>query len=206
MVSQRPAQRGKYLEDEVLGDLGLSVQDLSKALSYVYSVVDELDKTLLSKGEVRLAKLIELANLSAVIGNLFRGGVSRASEGRFVANAPHKYPDLVSTDPRFESIEIKVALEGNKPKGHLVKPGPHLTVRYILGTEEGKYLPGKDQRGDVVWIWEIRAGHLTTEHFNLSNTEGDSGKTAVVNKEGMAALKVVYLDLDRCPLSSLRTA
>ena len=39
------------------------------------------------------------------------------------------------------------------------------------------------------------------EHFNLSNTTGDSGKTAVVNKDGMEALKIVYLNLAIAPYS-----
>jgi hypothetical protein len=33
------------------------------------------------------------------------------------------------------------------------------------------------------------------------HTEGDSGKTAVINAEGMAALQLVYCDLDHCPLA-----
>ncbi len=45
----------------------------------------------------------------------------------------------------------------------------------------------------------MRAGYLTEDHFNISNTAGDSGKTAVVNASGMEALKVVYVDLDMVP-------
>ena len=54
-------------------------------------------------------------------------------------------------------------------------------------------------RGDVVWIWEVRFGHLSVKHFNVSNTAGDSGKTAVVNKAGMEQLEVVYVDPDLEP-------
>jgi hypothetical protein len=43
---------------------------------------------------------------------------------------------------------------------------------------------------------------LENHHFSVSNTEGDSGKTAVVNKEGMEALKVVYLDGERLPYTN----
>ena len=88
-----------------------------------------------------------------------------------------------------------------KPKGHLIKLGPHLTLRYVLGNENGKYQRGKDNRGKVPWIWEVRVGSLKDNHFNFSNTEGDSGKTAAINVEGMADLQLVYCDLDRCPLS-----
>ena len=48
-------------------------------------------------------------------------------------------------------------------------------------------------------IWELRTGYLRAVHFNVSNTEGDSGKTAVVNALGMERLKVVYVDLALYP-------
>ncbi len=98
-----------------------------------------------------------------------------------------------------KDIEIKVALETNKPKGHLVKPGPHVIVRYVLAQENG-FIPGKDNRGKIAWIWEVRVGNLKDSHFNCSNTDGDSGKTAVINASGMDSLNIVYCDLDHCPL------
>ena len=55
--------------------------------------------------------------------------------------------------------------------------------------------------GEIVWLWEVRFGYLETSHFNLSNTEGDSGKTAVVNAEGMNQLKVIYFDPRLCPFT-----
>jgi hypothetical protein len=56
----------------------------------------------------------------------------------------------------------------------------------------------------VPWIWEVRLGNLTNKHFNFSNTEGDSGKTAVINAAGMNALSVLYLDRERSPRASDR--
>ncbi len=95
---------------------------------------------------------------------------------------------------------MKVSLETNNPKGHLAKVGQFLTCRYVLGKEDGSYTIG--QRGDVVWLWEIRFGYLEAKHFNISNTAGDSGKTAVVNADGMRQLRPVFFDKDRCPYSS----
>ena len=77
---------------------------------------------------------------------------------------------------KLSDIEIKVALESNKPKGHLIKPGAHLTLRYVLVDDGGIYVRGKKTRGKVPWIWEVRVGTLTDAHFNFSNTEGDSGQ------------------------------
>lgn len=172
---------------------------IASAISFVHNILDGLDHTLVSNGESRLAEMVELANLSAIIGNLLRTGISKASNGRFVANGPHKYPDLLSTVDDVDDLEIKVALETNKPKGHLVKPGPHLTCRYVLAGSNGEYVQGKENRGDVPWIWELRAGILLDEHFNVSNTAGDSGKTAVINGEGFSQLKLVYCRMDHFP-------
>jgi hypothetical protein len=117
------------------------------------------------------------------------------------ANAPHRYPDLLGSAPGCPNVEIKVALENNKPKGHLIKPGAHITVHYVLGDPTGAFLRGKENRGTVPWIWQVRAGWLRANHFSVSNTDGDSGKTAVINAAGMDALQIVYADLDRCPLA-----
>jgi hypothetical protein len=47
----------------------------------------------------------------------------------------------------------------------------------------------------------VRFGHLENHHFNVSNTAGDSGKTAVVNGEGMKALRIVYEDRQLMPVT-----
>jgi hypothetical protein len=192
----------KYLRhDSALDACGLSAGIIGDAITYVYQILDSIDAKLLEAGGDRLAGLVELANLSAIVGNLYRGGIVKASKGRFAANAPHTYPDLLGRGRGCKDIEIKVALEGNKPKGHLIKPGPHLTLRYVLGDASGSHQRGKANRGKVPWIWEVRVGELSDTHFNFSNTEGDSGKTAVINADGMKSLRIVYCDLDRFPLS-----
>jgi hypothetical protein len=188
-----------FINRHFLGS-GLTVPILSSALEEIYKVLDLIDDELLDNDSDRLSRLVELANLSSIIGNLFAAGVVRASDGVFDRPATgHKYQDLRTTglSPTADDIEIKVALESNTPKGHLAKAGPYLTCRYVLGDANGEYRSAK--RGDVVWVWELRYGHLSPAHFNLSNTPGDSGKTAVVNRSGMELLKVVYFDAKRCP-------
>jgi hypothetical protein len=94
-----------------------------------------------------------------------------------------------------------MALETNKPKGHLAKEGHYLTCRYVLCQLDGSLQIGKENRGVIPYIWEVRCGYLLLEHFNLSSTAGDSGKTATVNAAGMEMLKIIYCDLERAPLS-----
>lgn len=190
-----------FRDSKELQSLGLTVETVQVAIDYVYEILDSIDEKLQAGGTERLSQLLELANLSAIVGNLFRAGIVRGSYGRFKANTPHTYPDLVAEHAECVDVEIKVALETNKPKGHLVKPGAHLTVRYVLASDSGELTRGKKNRGAVPWIWEVRAGHLTEEHFNFSNTEGDSGKTAVINAAGMEALQIVFCDLSICPVS-----
>ena len=62
----------------------------------------------------------------------------------------------------------------------------------VLGDKDGNYTLG--ERGDVVWIWEIRLGHLEESDFSVSNTAGDSGKTAVVKTESLRKMGVLYVD------------
>ena len=192
---------GKVICHHILEEFGLRTEIIRGAIQYTHEVLDRIDKTLMEAGGDRLGSLIELANLSAIVGNLFRRGVSNASNGAFKANSPHTFPDLLGVTSGTCDIEIKVALETNKPKGHLIKPGPHLTVRYVLADENGRYIRGKNVRGDIVWIWEVRVGLLEESHFSFSNTPGDSGKTAVINAEGMTSLVPVFIDLLKCPYS-----
>ena len=172
---------------------------IEAGIDYLYGTLDRLDATLTQVGSPRMSQLVELANLSSMLGNLLATGIVRNSGQVFDRAGPHKYQDLRATGKHADHrhIEVKVSLETNNPKAHLAKSGDYLTVRYVLGNENGGFDPA--QRGDVVWLWEVRFGYLDVQHFNISNTQGDSGKTAVVNALGMEALKLVYYDRRFCP-------
>ncbi len=197
----RRIKNNQFINHPILLNTGITKEVIRQSIEYTYSILDAIDDTLSRNNEPRLAELLELANLSAILGNLFRGGVAKFANNNFQANAPHKYPDLIALDSAYEDVEIKVALETNKPKGHLIKPGLHLTLRYVLGDANGNFTLGKERRGNVVWFWEVRFGYLLAEHFSVSNTRGDSGKTAVINADGMKALNLVFCDLEKVPYS-----
>ena len=191
----------QFQRDDALTGVGLSVSILQSCLSYTYELLGAIDSALITKGASRLAEIVELANLSSMLGNLLRAGIAQAPGSVHSANGPHKYPDLLhSTDPDL-NVEIKVALEDNNPKGHLAKPGYHLTCHYVLCREDGSFALGKENRGSVIRVWALRFGRLNESHFNLSNTAGDSGKTAVINARGISNLVPVYCDLQLCPYS-----
>jgi hypothetical protein len=135
-----------------------------------------------------------------MIGNIVGGAIARHSGGLYERSGPHKYQDLRSTADG-EHVEIKTALESNRPKGHLSKAGYYLTFRYVLGDHDGSYARGKDTRGEVVSIWEVRFGYLRTSDFDESNTPGDSGKTAVVKTEVLKAMERVYFAPEYFPMA-----
>ena len=163
---------------------GLTKSMISEGITFTYSVMDQIDASLFQYG-FKLANVVELANLSSIIGNLIRYGIVEASNGRFVNNGPHKYPDMLANSPEAEDIEIKIALEGNKPKGHLPKAGNYLTFRYVLGGSNGNFKKGRKNRDNVPWVWEVRFGLLDEEDFAVSNTSGDSGENCQYKQKWM---------------------
>lgn len=181
---------------------GLDEGWIPSAIEATYDTLDRIDEQLLNTGSQPIAKVVELANLSAIVGNLLRSALQAHSQGAYRSNAPHTFPDLVSASQGSQPLEIKIALEGNMPKGHLPKPGAHLICRYVLAGRDGTYARG--ERGDAVWIWEARIGELFEDDFNTSNTPGDSGKTAVIKAAALYRLTCVYYDARFCPLAKPR--
>jgi len=198
-MNRPSAQELTLFNPEALSSAGMTIEMIAGGLLYTYEMLDVIDKQLVTTGAFRIANMFELANVSSMVGNLLGSGIANHSNGVFQRSGPHKYPDLIAQQAGAESVEIKVALETNSPKGHLAKPGYYLTCRYVLCDDQGTYTRGKKSRGSVIWIWEVRFGRLTMEHFGVSNSEGDSGKTAVVNAAGMQQLSTIFCDLTRCP-------
>jgi transcriptional regulator with XRE-family HTH domain len=188
-------------EDSLLR-IYLTPEGLSNAILYAYSIIGSIDFRLAEAGVEKLGGgMVELANYSSMIGNLLAAGISKFSGGSYRQNGPHKYPDLLPAgDNPLDGIEIKMGLENNKPKGHLAKSGLYLTFRYVL-TRDGVYVKGKENRGDTAVIWEARLGYLSESDFSISNTDGDSGKTAVIMTEALKKMKLVYFDELLCPIS-----
>ena len=190
--SRRPQIQHLRNEDKLINTIGINGRSLLQAVDSCYQTLDAIDSQLTNKGTLPLANLVELANLSSMVGNMIGGGIAENSNGLYVRNKPHTYPDLLPIQAPAVNLELKMALETNKPKGHLPKAGTYITFRYILGDKQVNYLRGKENRGDTVWIWEIKVGHVTEEDFFCSNTAGDSGKTAVIKTPFFNNMHLVY--------------
>ncbi|MHB1166486.1 MAG: hypothetical protein ACYC90_10575 [Candidatus Nanopelagicales bacterium] len=173
---------------------GLKGREIRRAIEYVYETLDLIDRELVDRGSEPMSRLVELANLSSMIGNLVSAATAKASGGLYERNRPHAFPDLVPQRKGLPNLEVKTALEKNRPKGHLPKAGAYLTFRYVLASHDGVYAPGKENRGPTAWIWEVRCGWLDDHDFSISNTAGDSGKTAVVRTTSFKAMNLVMRD------------
>lgn len=179
-------------EDSALrATTGLDASVILAAVDDAYRTLDLLDGQLMEAGVAPFAELVELANLSAMLGNLLGAGIAKHSGGSYERSGPHKYQDLRSMNERAH-IEIKTALEANRPKGHLAKPGAYLTFRYVLAPRDGAY--DRRVRSDTAFIWEIRFGDLGEKDFDVSNTPGDSGKTAVIKNAVLKEMERIYFD------------
>lgn len=179
--------------------LGLSVDAVRSAILDCYNTLDTIDQQLVAHGAEPMARLVELANLSSMIGNLLGAGLAAASNGLYRRNRPHAYPDLIPQNPDYDNLEIKIALEKNKPKGHLPKAGNYMTFRYVLCDESGRFTSGKENRGANVFIWEVKVGQIKESDFDISNTDGDSGKTAVIKTRVFNEMDLIYFDRDLLP-------
>lgn len=201
----RAAVAGAFRAEADLKRLtGLTHAQLRAGIQSCYETLDAIDEQLARRGKPRMAALVELANLSGMVGNLLGAGIAESSGGRYRRNKPHTYPDLLGVAPHKRDLELKTALETNRPKGHLAKSGCHITFRYVLCGPDGSFRRGKEARGEVVTVWEVRVGDLD-EHldFDISNTAGDSGKTAVIKTESLRRMTVVYFDESALPYANV---
>lgn len=194
-LSPRRVRDGVVRNDDLLrGICGIESVALRGAVEYMYDTLDLIDTELIARGSEPIAGLVELANLSSMIGNLLGAGLAESSNGAYVRNAPHTFPDLLPQRAGLPDLEIKTALETNSPKGHLAKAGVYMTFRYVLADRDGNYTRGKSTRGKTPWIWEIRVGQLELDDFSISNTVGDSGKTAVIRTGSLKNMTLVFQD------------
>jgi hypothetical protein len=116
----RKSKEGVFVNVAAIG-CGLTKAMLESGVEYVHDTLDTLDRQLTSKGLPRMTGLVELANLSSIIGNILASGLVTASNGVFRRAGPHKYQDLRATgkDPCAKNIEVKVALEKTNRKDTL---------------------------------------------------------------------------------------
>ncbi len=144
-VKRIPAAKYIRNEDKLIEIIGIDAGILLGAMAACYQTLDAIDEQLISKGTAPVANLVEPANLSSMVENLIAAGIADSSNGLYARNRPHAYPDLLPLKRPAVDLELKIALETNRPKGHLPKPGAYMTFRYpiCIGRSAGALQTGK---------------------------------------------------------------
>ena len=111
-VTRRDVPLGNFRNGAALrSTVGLSPDAVRSAILDCYKTLDTIDQQLVAHGADPMARLVELANLSSMIGNLLGAGLAAASNGLYRRNRPHAYPDLIPQNADLRDLVIKVALE-----------------------------------------------------------------------------------------------
>ncbi len=70
-------------------ECGLTAEMIFERVRSTYGTLDMIDAKMLESDLPRLSELVELANLSSIIGNLLAAGIVRASGRMFKRAGPH---------------------------------------------------------------------------------------------------------------------
>ena len=210
--------RGR-VEATATGFEGITPQQIGEAVRATHAILDAADEGLLRRHYGRMASHVESVNLSGMVGNIFANELAARSGGHWIRNTPNKHPDLIrppgtpgkdasiavamptaapapsgaKTMKRVQpGVEIKVALNSNMPKGHHPRPNKYIVVRYVIGKSEVD--------AQIATVYEVLVGEVTESDFTVSDTEGDSGKTAVITADAIARkFSQVYFDAAHFP-------
>lgn len=90
---------------------GLTPEMILEGARTAYATLDLIDSQLLRSGSPRLSQLVELANLSTIIGNLLANGIVQASDGILERAGPHKYQDLRAAGKNSNASHVEWRLQ-----------------------------------------------------------------------------------------------
>jgi transcriptional regulator with XRE-family HTH domain len=192
-----PAPPRRQLERAYLGEsrhfeaaTGLTAATVARAVEIAYRKLDLIDEQMRASGSRPLVELIELPELSALMGNLLSAAVARASNGLYVQNGPDHSPNLLPVRQGLPELEVVTAPETERPAGGMRKAGLHLVIRYVLADRTGAYTRGS--RGDTVAVWEIRFGELGDADYT-GGARPTNGR-ARLKREALDRMELVYYD------------
>jgi transcriptional regulator with XRE-family HTH domain len=193
-----PAPSRRQLEPAHLGEsphleaaTGLTAATVARAVEVAYRKLDLIDEQMRASGSRPIVALIDLPELSSLMGNLLSAAVARASNGLYVQNGPDHSPNLLPVRQGLPELEVATALETERPTGAARNAGLHLVLRYVLADRSGAYTRGEDSRGDTVAVWEIRFGDLTEADYTGS---ARANGRARLKKEALDRMELVYYD------------
>ena len=71
-----------------------------------------------------------------------------------------------------------------------------------MADQAGGFQRGRGHRGKMAFIWEIKLGWLGPTDYDVSNTVGDSGKTAMIRPVVLNAMRLIYYDPSLLPYAA----
>lgn len=175
----------------------LTGDTIRRAIDAAYHKLDLIDEQLRDAGSPPLVELVGLHHHSSLLGDVLGCGVARASDGLYVHNGPRHHPDLLPLRHGLPELELKAALETNRPVSGPTIAGTYLVFRFVLVDRKTGYTRGADSRGDTVAVWEAKFGELSEDDFHASRA--DTGKSRVLRKDALDRMEHVYYNPDFLP-------
>ncbi len=175
---------------------GLTTAMVAQAIEIAYQKLDLIDEQMRESGSPPLARLVELSELSALISNLLSAGIAQASDGLYMQKASDQSPSLLPLRQGLPELEVAAALETDRPASGASTAGVYyLTFRYVLAGQDGTFTRGKESRGDMIVVWEVRFGEVAPEDFLRATRNGG----APLKKEALDGMELVYYDPELLP-------
>ncbi len=195
------APRGRQANQERLGE-GSHLTDVTeltpdmivRAIDLAYRRLDLIDEQMRESGSPPLARLVELSQLSTLVANLLTASLARASNGHYVQQGSEHAPSLLPLRQGLPELEVAAALETDRPASDASTEGIFLTFRFVLANRDGTFTRGKNARGEMVAIWEVRFGELEHDDFHVVGAAH-----ARVRKDALEEMELVYYDPELLP-------
>lgn len=193
-----PAPPRRETDRSLLGDCsrlaqvtGLNGAALVRAIDLAYRRLDVIDELLRRTGAQPLATMIGTAQLTSLLAHLLGAGLAEASRELYVHNGSDQGSDLLPVRRGLPELHLGTALETGLPTG-AGRAGVYLVFRYVLVDRGGRFVRGKESRGEVAAVWEARFGELDEEAFG--GRSGSQATTARLRKAALEGMDLVYYD------------
>jgi transcriptional regulator with XRE-family HTH domain len=177
---------------------GLTGGTVVRAVEIAYRKLDLIDEQMRASGSRPIAGLVDLPDLTELVGDVLGAGLARASNGLYVQNGSEHSPPLQPLQHGLPELQLAAALETDRPAGPTETAGTCLVFRYVLADRSGAFTRGQDSRGDTVAVWEIRFGALGQEDFHVTGTRAGA-RTARLRRDALDRMELVYYDTALLP-------
>jgi hypothetical protein len=171
----------------------LQVKQIRAAMANVYSTLNLVNTTLVSKSQDRLEEFLLTNAFAGFISEALVKSLSEASDTLVRNKKTGGHPDLIprgkyKDDSALmgEGIEVKASLQKGGWQGHNPEKGWLMVFQYSLDIETEP----KENRNPTEFI-QVLAAELLDDDWSFSGRKGKSRRTitASINRQGMGKLR-----------------